>query len=533
MCIRVYFTLPGRFFFCGSFVLSAVAAAVAALLFGQWTKELDIFRNNSPGVQWVNWVGEYSCGPETVIERPQTLEQLQSAVKKHASVRPAATGHSFNMFACPASTKGAVIDMRAFQKVKVVRPQQGSSEPTKVEVEAGITMGQLQNEILAKGLTLRIPPGNPAYTVGGCIATGCHNLGQSHAQDLQSVTFVLANGTIKEVKRGEPDFLAAAVPLGRLGIILSATLEVLPYRSLTWRSEELETPSTGVALDILEGMAKQVTSRENVGNKLVFYLTTGTMMMEHWVPQGRTDLHDSEEPLAPYKNPQVFRLGQGQFSSLLGRWREKVLAGMPRWILAVTQVPAEVAFKGLHTSPLLETFRQLTGWQHSPTARGEGTARPTGHQYTWAAVLDETFNLLLGLRHVEVIFPLEPKDTAGRCLDAVFAHKHLAWFRLNVRTMQSEDFYLSSVHGPKGKKVVFLRVDFVGPGALLDHPSGEASLTEQLRRDCPGWRKHWGKGLFAAAPEERWGEPEEFLKVAARYDPTGKFKSRNTPKWIS
>jgi len=175
----------------------------------------------------------------------------------------------------------------------------------------------------------------------------------------------------------------------------------------------------------------------------------------------------------------------------------------------------------------------VLGWQHSPEARGEGTARPTGSQYTWAGWLDEVMNLIMGLRHVEVIFPLEPRDRAARCLDAVFAHRHLTWWRLNVRTMKSEDYLLSSTHSPGGSApVTFLRVDFVGPGPLLDLPSGEASLTSRLRRDCPGWRKHWGKGLFKTSSEERWGDPKAFLEVAARWDPEGKFLPLGSPSWL-
>lgn len=514
-------------------------AAIAAWIAGQWIEEMNVFRERSPGVQWVNWVGEYSCGPHVAIERPKTLSELQQVVKKYRSIRAVATGHSFNTFQCPAEADGAVIDMREFRKVEVsISPRAkcptcDDGEPITVKAEAGITVGQLQNEILARGLTLRVPPGNPAYTVGGCFATGCHNLGQSHAQDLLAIAFVLANGTLREVKRGEPDFEAAAVSVGRLGIILSVTIEVLAYRPLQWRAEQLPVISTPQIISILDNMTKSVTSREAVGNKLVFYLSTGVMMMEHWVPLGRANaLTEEPIPLAPYVNPQVFRLGQGSFSSLYTALRGEMFAMTPKWLLNLLQVPAETAFRMLHSSPLLSTLRKVLGWQHSPENRGDGTSRPTGHQYTWAAWIDEVMNLIMGLRHVEVIFPLEPQDQAARCLETVFAYQHLTWWRLNVRTMKSEDFYLSSVHhGGKGPQT-FLRVDFVSPGSLLDLPTGEAALTERLHRDCPGWRKHWGKGLFASSAEERWGEPEKFLQVAKNWDPTGKFKPKNLPSWL-
>lgn len=502
-----------------------------------------MFRLNSAGAEWVNWIGEFSCGPGVTIERPTSLSELQSAVKKHSSVRAAATGHSFNLFACPADEKkGAVIDMTAFKSVEVVVPPRAKcedcadGEPFEVKAEAGLKMGQLQNTLLARGLTLRVPPGNSAYTLGGCIATGCHNLGQSHAQDLLAVTFVLHNGTLREVKRGEPDFDAAAVSLGRLGIILSATLEVLPYRSLQWSAEQLPMPKPDGIWKILKNMTARQVSRETVGNKLVFYLATEVMMMEHWIPTGRAlKVEAAPEPLKPYINPQGFRLGQGAFSSALATARQLGFGLTPPWLLGLLQIPAEMGFRGLHSSPLLAGVRKVLGWQHSPEARGEASVRPTGNQYTWAGWIDETMNLFMGLRHVEVIFPLEPKEQAIKCLNIVIEHKHLAWWRLNVRTQRSEGFWLSSTHASSeevAKGSVFLRVDFVGPGALLDMPSGEASLTARLHADCPGWRKHWGKALFTTSLEERWGEPETFMKAAARWDPSGKFKPKSSPKWL-
>eukprot|EP00747_Dinoflagellata_sp_TGD_P186771 gnl/TRDRNA2_/TRDRNA2_44035_c0_seq1.p1 gnl/TRDRNA2_/TRDRNA2_44035_c0~~gnl/TRDRNA2_/TRDRNA2_44035_c0_seq1.p1 ORF type:complete len:526 (-),score=92.88 gnl/TRDRNA2_/TRDRNA2_44035_c0_seq1:99-1646(-) len=510
----------------------ALLVVAGALITGLWVQELARFRDASEGVQWVNWIGEFSCGPHVAVERPKNLEELQAAVSKFKVVRAAATGHSFNNFACPpdlgADKSGAVVDMRAFRDV------QANVGKREIVAEAGITMGQLQNEILARGLTLRVPPGNSAYTLGGCLATGCHNLGQSHAQDLISIEFILHNGTLREVKRGDADFAAAAVSLGRLGVIYRATLEVLPYRSLQWWSETGPIPSTPEVITRLEDMTKMMDSKESMGNKLVFYPATGVMMMEHWVPDGRSTEHLSEEAseaLPPYVNSQVFRLGQGVMSQALAAARVFYFRTMPLWFNAALQAPAEFCFRSLHTSAAFAGLRAVLGWQHSPEARGEGVARPTGLQYTWAGFLDETVNLLMGLRHVEVIFPLYPKEKAGKCLDVVMGHSHLAWWRLNVRTMKSESFLLSSVHA-EGKPTPFLRVDFVAPGGLMELDSGEASLVEQLRRDCPGWRKHWGKGLFAKSAEDRWGDPKAFLEVVSRWDPTGKFLSRESPSWL-
>merc|ERR1740121_25143 len=258
-------------------------------------------------------------------------------------------------------------------------------------------------------------------------------------------------------------------------------------------------------------------------------------MMEHWIGTGRAaELQEAGEPLKPYVNTQPFRVGQGSLSTWYRKVRDFVFSLTPLSLINLFQLPAEAAFRGLHSSPMLKKVRQVMGWQHSPEARGEASVRPTGNQWTWAGILDEVVNLIMGLRHIEVVFPIEPKERAVKCLDIILSHKHLTWWRMNVRTQKSEGFHLSSTHAPVGTKpTVFLRVDFVAPGPLLDLSTGEASLTSQLREGCPGWRKHWGKGLFTTAAEEQWGDAEAFLKVAANYDPSGKFVPRQNPKWLN
>merc|ERR1712224_730385 len=114
-----------------------------------------------------------------------------------------------------------------------------------------------------------------------------------------------------------------------------------------------------------------------------------------------------------------------------------------------------------------------------------------------------------------VIFAIEPKERAAKCLAAVLDHRHLYWWRLNIRVMRPESFYLSPVHG-EASDTGFARVDMVVPAALLELPSGEASLTERLHRDCPGWRKHWGKALWTNSAEEPWGKPAEFADVVRK-----------------
>jgi FAD/FMN-containing dehydrogenase len=223
----------------------------------------------------VNWIGEYSCGSSVAIHRPKTLLELQKAVRESKNVRAAATGRSFNPFVCPKDNAGSVIDVREFKHAEILQLGDGRYAVT---AEAGIEMGQLQNLLLANGLTLRIPPGNPGYSWGAVVANGCHNLGQSHAEDYLAVTFVTHDGSVREVNRGDTDWLAAGMSQGRLGVILNATIEVLPYRSFKWSAEQFDIPNMEGIIEGVDNLGKNVTSTEQTsaerevatGNKLVF-----------------------------------------------------------------------------------------------------------------------------------------------------------------------------------------------------------------------------------------------------------------------
>jgi hypothetical protein len=285
-------------------------------------------------------------------------------------------------------------------------------------------------------------------------------------------------------------------------------------------------------MDRLEKMSKRQKNEETIGNKLVFYSESGILVEEHWVATGRSTNHTYQE-LKPYDNQQIFRIGQGGVFSEFLRWVQNFLYGItPMPALQFQQWMAEEVFRALHTSDRLKGFRKALGWQHSPEARGEGSARPSGLQYTWAGWLDEIVNLLTGLQHTEVIFPMKPAKQAEACLEIVFKYRHISWWRVNVRAMDSEDFFLSSVHHAQGSnKDVFLRVDFVGPRALIEQ--NEAPMKEELAQKCPGWRKHWGKALFRTTnTEEKWGRAKEFVEVVKRYDPDLKFRPKGLPAWL-
>merc|ERR1719506_2425278 len=172
-------------------------------------------------VKYTNWVGEFPC--DANVLRPSDVSELQAAVRAAPSVRATGSGCSFNTMACPKSY-GVVVDMRAFQDMQLL----GDSQQL-VRVQAGAYFGQLQDFLLESGMSVSWHPGNPTYTVGGCLATGCHNMGMAHIGDATNLTFITADGSFRSVTPSDPDWPAAAVSMGRLVILFEVTLRTTFY----------------------------------------------------------------------------------------------------------------------------------------------------------------------------------------------------------------------------------------------------------------------------------------------------------------
>jgi len=387
-----------------------------------------------------------------------------------------------------------------------------------------------------------VPPGNSAFTVGGCVVTGCHNLGRSLSSDVLEIDIVTHDGQIKTVKKADPDFLAAAVMMGRMGVMWRAKIQLLRHRSMKWATYHSDMPSPETMVSKMASFASRLGEPEAIIDKLVIFVMSGKMVQEHWsnVPSNNQAIPAGTTYEMPrYDNRQIFRLGQGgPMSSWISAGQTCFFSLTPSWMLLRVQAAAEALFKGLHTSESLSVVRSLLGWQHSPDGRGEVHQKPKGYLYTWAGWLDEVVNLMMGLQHVEVIFPLYPLEQASKCIETVLEFKHLAWWRLNIRAMGAESFYLSSVHGTAAANstnktaTAFLRVDFVTPQRLLQ--ASEPALTEKLHRVCPGWRKHWGKSLFTQDKHNAgWGDAAAFATVARKWDPKGKFCPRDLPDWVA
>jgi hypothetical protein len=421
--------------------------------------------------------------------------------------------------ACPKSY-GLVVDMRSFQGMELL------NDGELVRVQAGVYFGQLLDFLLESGLSVSWHPGNPTYTVAGCLATGCHNMGMTHVGDATELTFITADGSLRSVTPADPDWNAAAVSMGRLGILFEATMRTSIYVPHTTSVRSLPLAKSSDIIEILKTHRDIQAGNVSQRTRLEFRIEVGDLQ-EHlyeWPAKQQKTKIPLAQGFKHFKNPSYFRI---QPRTIVGGAVMLALKGFQQTMLHATSV-----------LPLHKWSQSLvTGMPEKMKRRHQGRAGNAdvlwGNRHTWANVVDETVNFALGLRHTEVVFPLEPLDKANKCMALFYKYKHFYWFRSYIRMMPGDPYYLSTVYVPpeqNPKSTWFVRVDFVTPAKVLGQD--ELAFTEELHEQCPGWRKHWGKSLWTTSAEEPWGDAAAFSDVVAKWDPTCKFRPVDWPSWV-
>ena len=107
----------------------------------------------------------------------------------------------------------------------------------KFKAEAGITLIEILRVVMPKGWFLPVTPGSSYVTLGGAIASDVH--GKNHhiagtfGQHVTSLNLVLGTGEIITASKNENAdlFHATCGGMGLTGVIISATIQLLPIRS--------------------------------------------------------------------------------------------------------------------------------------------------------------------------------------------------------------------------------------------------------------------------------------------------------------
>ena len=142
------------------------------------------------------------------------------AVTGAERVKVAGAGHSFTDIAC---TDGVMVDMSAMRRMLGV-------DGNEVTVEAGITLHDLGEELLGRGLAMENQGDVDPQTVAGAISTATHGTGGRFgnlSSQVVGIRLVDGTGELRELREGD-ELRAARVSLGALGAIAAVTLRCVP-----------------------------------------------------------------------------------------------------------------------------------------------------------------------------------------------------------------------------------------------------------------------------------------------------------------
>lgn len=119
-------------------------------------------------------------------------------------------------------------------------------EMMQVEVEAGIRLYQLAEELGKRGWAMPSLGSITEQSIAGTIATNTHGSSLRHgplSQAVTAITLMISSGeSIKcSAKENKELFQAALVSLGGLGIITHVTFQAVPAYKLVWRQEVVST----------------------------------------------------------------------------------------------------------------------------------------------------------------------------------------------------------------------------------------------------------------------------------------------------
>ncbi len=161
-------------------------------------------------------------------------------------------------------------DSANFQKViqtnllnKIIEFDEESGSLT---CEAGITIRNILDLIIPKGWFMPVSPGTSYATLGGAIASDVHgknhHLSGTFGEHVRSIKIMLGNGEIVSASSTNlPDlFRATCGGMGLTGVILSATINLLPIKSSKIFQTEFKTNTLEETCSIFEDNEKSTYS---------------------------------------------------------------------------------------------------------------------------------------------------------------------------------------------------------------------------------------------------------------------------------
>ena len=186
--------------------------------------------------------------PDAVVQ-PQTEAELVSLARwaNRRGVALVPRGKATSGYAGAVPTRGGiVVDFYRMRSVVSI-----DKDKEEVTVQPGITWEQLDRELAASGMTLRLYPSSyPSSTVGGWLAQGGAGFGSFEfgyfAENVTRAMLVLPTGEVREVAGHDLDMVSEAE--GITGFLTEVTLKVQPLEDLGVAALSCKDPASLQAL---------------------------------------------------------------------------------------------------------------------------------------------------------------------------------------------------------------------------------------------------------------------------------------------
>lgn len=195
------------------------------------------------GYHHATWARTFRSRPELYI-RPRSVEEIQKIVilarKCRRRLVVVGAGHSPSDLTC---TSAWMVHLGDFAQVLSVRKTDDKKKTGGFAVlQAGITLHEINQKMMAHGLTMPNLGSIDIQSIAGAIATATHGSSTRHgllSDSIRSLRIVLADGRAVACSvQHRPDlFRAALVSLGCLGIITEVEFGLVPSTNIEWSQD--------------------------------------------------------------------------------------------------------------------------------------------------------------------------------------------------------------------------------------------------------------------------------------------------------
>ncbi|AJF66901.1 FAD-binding oxidoreductase [Streptomyces vietnamensis] len=175
------------------------------------------------------------------VQRPRGHAEVAEALRACGPRGAVARGLGRAYGDAAQNAGGTVLDMTGLDRILAVDTTAGL-----VACEAGVSLHRLMEALLPFGWFVPVTPGTRYVTVGGAIGADIHgknhHVSGSFGRHVTALELLTADGEIRTVVPGTTLFDATTGGMGLTGVILSATLRLLPVETSLMRVDTERVP---------------------------------------------------------------------------------------------------------------------------------------------------------------------------------------------------------------------------------------------------------------------------------------------------